>query len=254
MIRVRFRRSADWLRPLSPLASGLPFKSILAPRSCQTDGVSDRQHRLAKARLYLVCDAQPDEFVRAALDGGVDLVQLRCKDASDAEVARAAARFKAVCSEHGALFIVNDRPDLALAADADGVHVGQDDAPVAEARRLLGEERIVGLSTHSPAQVDAAREQPVDYIAVGPVHETPTKPGRPAVGLELVRYAAAKATVPFFAIGGINPDNVDAVASAGAERIVVVRALTQAHDPGDVAQRLRAAVSEARPQVGSAQS
>jgi thiamine-phosphate pyrophosphorylase len=254
MIRVRFRRSADWLRPLSPLASGLPFKSILAPRSCQTDGVSDRQQLLAKARLYLVCDAQSDAFLHAALDGGVDLVQLRCKDVSDEEILTAAVRFRTICTQHGALFIVNDRPDLALQADADGVHVGQDDTPVAEARELLGDERIVGLSTHSPAQVDAARGQAVDYIAVGPVHETPTKPGRPAVGLELVSYAAANATVPFFAIGGINPDNVDAVAAAGAQRVVVVRALTQARDPRGVAQQLRAGVTTAREQVGSAQS
>ncbi|MFL5831030.1 MAG: thiamine phosphate synthase [Solirubrobacteraceae bacterium] len=216
--------------------------------------MSARQQKLAQARLYLVCDARPDAFLHSALEGGVDLVQLRCKDADDDEVLRAAERFKAICAEHDALFVVNDRPDLALKADADGVHVGQDDAPVAEARELLGEQRIVGLSTHTPRQVDAAREQPVDYIAVGPVHETPTKPGRPAVGLELVSYAAAHDTVPFFAIGGIDPGNADAVAAAGAERIVVVRALTQAPDPRDAAQRLRAAVTRARQQVGSAQS
>jgi thiamine-phosphate pyrophosphorylase len=236
------------------MASGLPFKSILAPRSCQTDGVSDRQQRLAQARLYLVCDVQGDAFLHAALDGGVDLVQLRCKDGSDEEILAAAARFRTICGHHGALFIVNDRPELALQADADGVHVGQDDTPVAQARALLGDERIVGLSTHSPVQVDAAREQPVDYIAVGPVHETPTKPGRPAVGLELVSYAATHIGVPFFAIGGINLDNVDAVAAAGAERIVVVRALTQARDPQAVARALRASIIEARQQVGSAQS
>jgi thiamine-phosphate pyrophosphorylase len=216
--------------------------------------VSARQQKLAHARLYLVCDARPDAFLHSALEGGVDLVQLRCKDADDDEVLRAAERFKAICAEHDVLFVVNDRPDLALKADADGVHVGQDDTPVAEARELLGAQRIVGLSTHTSRQVDAAREQPVDYIAVGPVHETPTKPGRPAVGLELVSYAAAHATVPFFAIGGIDPGNADAVAAAGAERIVVVRALTQAPDPRDAAQRLRAAVTRARQQVGSAQS
>jgi thiamine-phosphate pyrophosphorylase len=216
--------------------------------------VSDRRQKLARARLYLVCDVQSDAFLRAALAGGVDLVQLRCKDADDGEILRAAARFKTTCAERGALFIVNDRPDLALQADADGVHVGQDDVPASQARGLLGEERIVGLSTHTPEQLDAAREQRVDYIAVGPVHATPTKPGRPAVGLELVTYAATHATVPFFAIGGINPDNVDEVAAAGAERIVVVRALTQARDPYETARRLRAAVTPAREQVGSAQS
>jgi thiamine-phosphate pyrophosphorylase len=216
--------------------------------------VSDRQQKLAQARLYLVCDVQDDGFLHAALDGGVDLVQLRCKDADDGEILRAAVRFKTICAEHDALFVVNDRPDLALKADADGVHVGQDDMPVAQARELLGAQRIVGLSTHTPEQVDAARRHPVDYIAVGPVHETPTKPGRPAVGLELVSYAAARVTVPFFAIGGINPDNVDAVAAAGGDRIVVVRALTQAEDPRAVARRLRSAITRAGEQVGSAQS
>ena len=216
--------------------------------------MSARQQKLAQARLYLVCDARPDAFLHAAMEGGVDLVQLRCKDLDDDEVLRAAERFKAICAEHDVLFVVNDRPDLALKADADGVHVGQDDTPVAEARELLGAQRIIGLSTHTPQQVDAARQQPVDYIAVGPVYETPTKPGRPAVGLELVSYAAARATVPFFAIGDINLDNADTVAAAGAERIVVVRALTQADDPRNVAERLRAAVTRARQHVGSAQS
>jgi thiamine-phosphate pyrophosphorylase len=219
--------------------------------------VSDRQHKLAHARLYLVCDAQPDAFLHAALEGGVDIVQLRCKDASDADILRIAERFRTVCAEHDALFILNDRPDLALRAEADGVHVGQDDMPPAQARALLGADRIVGISTHTPAQVDAAGTQPVDYFAVGPVHATPTKPGRPAVGVELVAYAAARASVPFFAIGGINSDNVAAVAAAGAERIVVVRALTQARHPQAVARQLRSAITpitEARQQVGSAQS
>jgi thiamine-phosphate pyrophosphorylase len=216
--------------------------------------VSDRQHKLARARLYLVCDAQGDAFLHAALRGGVDLVQLRCKDASDADILRAAERFRDACAEHDALFIVNDRPDLALQAGADGVHVGQDDMPAVQARALLGAERIVGISTHTPAQIDAAGTQPVDYFAVGPVHATPTKPGRPAVGVELVAYAAARARVPFFAIGGINPDNVGAIAAAGAERIVVVRALTQAHDPEAAARALRAAITAQGERIGSAQS
>src|SRR3954454_10300154 len=143
----------------------------------------ERRRRLAAARLYLVCDARPGgrepaAFLDAALEGGVDLVQLRAKVASDEAVMRAAALFRAACARHGALFLVNDRPDLAAACDADGVHVGQDDAPVAEARAGVGAERLVGLSTHAQAEVDAAPG--VDYMAFGPVHSTPTKPGRPA--------------------------------------------------------------------------
>lgn len=165
------------------------------------------------------------------------MVQLRMKSASDADLLRVAARFRDLCRAHDALFILNDRVDLALAAGADGVHVGQDDAPVSAAREAVGLDRIVGLSTHSPDQIDAAIG--VDYIGVGPVHATPTKPGRPAVGLELVRYAAAHASVPFFAIGGIAPVNVAAVGAAGASRVAVVRALTEAADPERVARQLR---------------
>jgi thiamine-phosphate pyrophosphorylase len=224
---------------------------MLAPRSCQTWGVPDRAARLTRSRLYLVCDDRPDAFLRAALRGGVDIVQLRIKDGSEAQILAAAEHFARACAAHGALFILNDRPDLVAAAGADGVHVGQDDMPVARARSIVGPDRIVGLSTHNPSQVDAAGEVDVDYIGVGPVHATPTKPGRPAVGLSLVRYAAAHASVPFFAIGGIDVDNVASVANAGASRVAVVRALTEADDPALVARSLRAALpSEAR--VGTA--
>lgn len=204
--------------------------------------MTDRHERLRSAHLYLVCDDRPDEFLAGALAGGVDLVQLRMKDASDEEIMAVGRRFAAAAAGHGALFILNDRPDLIAATGADGVHVGQDDASVADARPIVGPERIVGLSTHSPSQVDAASRAGVDYIGVGPVHETPTKPGRPAVGLELVRYAAAHATVPFFAIGGISPANVRAVREAGATRIAVVRALTGARDVEHAARGLRAAI------------
>ncbi|HSO97671.1 MAG TPA: thiamine phosphate synthase [Solirubrobacteraceae bacterium] len=196
--------------------------------------------RLAAARLYLVCDEPDDAFLEAALDGGVQIVQLRCKHASEEQILAAAARVRAACRRHGALAILNDRPDLARRAGLDGVHVGQDDLPVAQARAIVGREAIVGLSTHSPAQIEAA--EGIDYIGVGPVHATPTKPGRPAVGLELVRYAAAHARVPFFAIGGINPENAGAVVTAGAERLAVVRAITGAADPAGVARTLRDAL------------
>ena len=205
--------------------------------------MTERAVRLQEARLYLVCDEEPDEFLAAVLAAGVDLVQLRMKDAPDTSIVATGQRFARAAAEHGALFILNDRPDLVNATGADGVHVGQDDASVTEAREIVGPDRLVGLSTHSPAQVDAAAGLPVDYIGVGPVHATPTKPGRPAVGLELVRYAAGHARVPFFAIGGIAPANVDAVRAAGAERIAVVRALTEAADPASVARRLRTAVA-----------
>jgi thiamine-phosphate pyrophosphorylase len=199
--------------------------------------VSDRHERLTEARLYLVCDDRPDAFLHAALSGGVDIVQLRAKDAGDERIRSAAERFARACAEHGALFILNDRPDLVAAAGADGVHIGQDDTPIERARELIGPARLIGLSTHTPAQVDAARG--VDYIAVGPVHATPTKPGRPAVGLALVRHAAAHATVPFFAIGGIDTGNVEHVRAAGGARVAVVRALTDADDVERAAQALR---------------
>jgi thiamine-phosphate pyrophosphorylase len=203
--------------------------------------VTDPRQLLSGAQLYLICGPVQDDFLRAALRGGVDTVQLRMKDASEEEILRAAARLARVCRERGALFILNDRPELVEAAGADGVHLGQDDMPVTGARELVGPERLIGLSTHTPEQIDSAAG--VDYIGVGPVHETPTKPGRPAVGLELVRYAAAHASVPFFAIGGIDPTNAAAVASAGAQRIAVVRALTEAEDPEPTARRLCAAVA-----------
>ena len=146
----------------------------------------------------------------------------------------------ALCDEAGALLILNDRPDLVAAAGADGCHVGQDDMDVPAARALAGEGAIVGQSTHFPAEIDAATE--ADYIGVGPVYATPTKPGRPAVGLELVRFAGAFAPVPFFAIGGIDASNVDAVVEAGARRIAVVRAIADAPDPRAAAAQLRAAI------------
>ncbi len=206
--------------------------------------------RLAQARLYFVTDsATPADLLRAALDGGVDMVQLRDPSASDLELLAAAERFRSACDEAGALFWVNDRPDLALAAGADGVHVGQDDMPVAEARR---EGLLVGLSTHSPEQLAAGVTAGADQLSVGPVWETPTKPGRPAAGLEYVRHAAGVATaVPWFAIGGIDQSNVAEVVDAGAARIVVVRAIRDAADPRGAAAALRAALDR-RP-VGATQ-
>jgi thiamine-phosphate pyrophosphorylase len=190
-------------------------------------------------------EAAAERVLPAALRGGVDMVQLREKRPDDDAILRAAARFRSLCDEHGALFWLNDRPDLALAAGADGVHVGQDDAPVSEVREQVGDALLIGLSTHSPAQFDAALRSEADQLSVGPVWETPTKEGRPAAGLSYVRYAAEHGGErPWFAIGGITPDNVAEVVAAGARRIVVVRAIRDAADPEAAAAALRAALSQ----------
>jgi thiamine-phosphate pyrophosphorylase len=215
-----------------------------------------RRERLRTARLYFVCDARPggedpEALLRAALSGGVDIVQLREKELPRAEIERAAGTFRRICDTYSALFIVNDDPDLARACDADGVHVGKQ-AEVEAARELLGPDAIVGLSTHSEADIAAANEQEIDYFAVGPVWETPTKPGRPAVGLELISHAAEHAVHPFFGIGGISPLNSEQVVRAGARRLCVVRAIRDAPDPSVAAEALRRAfaVAEGAPASG----
>ena len=207
----------------------------------------ERRARLASARLYLIAGIAPGgrplgDVLEPALAAGVDVFQLRDKQAPDAELLTAASIARELCDVAGALLFVNDRPDLARAAGADGVHVGQDDLAVAAAREQAGAELLVGLSTHTPDQVDAAPATGADLIGVGPVHATPTKPGRPAVGLDLVRHAARAAALPWFAIGGIDEDNVTAVVGAGAQRIAIVRAIGEAPDPGAAARRLRAAL------------
>jgi len=208
--------------------------------------MTGRRERLRAARLYFVVEAAGLEVARDALAGGADMVQLRDKEADDDSILRAAAGFRRACDEHGALFWLNDRPDLAITAGADGVHLGQEDVPVPEARQQVGRDVLIGLSTHSPEQFDAARESDADQLSVGPVLETPTKAGRPAAGLDAVRHAAAAGrTKPWFAIGGIDLDNVHDVLAAGAERIVVVRAIRDAADPRAAAAALRAALDEA---------
>jgi thiamine-phosphate pyrophosphorylase len=209
------------------------------------------RERLAHARLYLVCDARPRAFLDAALRGGADILQLRDKSLDDDGLIEAAKTFRAAADAHGALFILNDRPDLVEACGADGVHVGQDDGTPAAARAVVGPERIVGRSTHAPAQADAADADPdVDYLAVGPVHATPTKPGRPAAGLDYVAYAARTVRKPWFAIGGLDAHTLPAVVERGARRAVVVRAITEAADPQGAAAALRAALEVP---VGAAQ-
>jgi thiamine-phosphate pyrophosphorylase len=207
--------------------------------------------RLAIARLYLCTDARTDrvdlaEFADAALAGGVDIIQLRDKTLEARPELLALEILADACQRHGALLAVNDRADVALAAGAQVLHLGQDDLPVGWARRILGNEVVIGRSTHDPGQAaDAARQPGVDYFCTGPCWPTPTKPGRRAAGLELIRGTAASAPArPWFAIGGIeNLQRLDEALRAGAERVVVVRAITEAADPEAAAvaftQRLR---------------
>jgi thiamine-phosphate pyrophosphorylase len=201
---------------------------------------SERRERLDRARLYLVTNGGRNDlpdFLEAVLEAGVDAVQIREKTAEAGEVIRRGEAFREACERHGALFIVNDRPDVAVALHADGVHLGQDDLPPGAARDILGPDGIIGLSTHSEEQLDAVPDD-CDYVCVGPVWETPTKPGRPAVGLDLVRYAAERERRPWFAIGGIDSENLSDVVGAGARRIVVVRAITEASRPPDAVRTL----------------
>jgi thiamine-phosphate pyrophosphorylase len=213
------------------------------------DGAALRQ-RLDDARLYLCTGARRErgdlaEFVDAALAGGVDVVQLRDKGPDGPLEARdelAALEVLAeACARHGALLAVNDRADVALAAGADVLHLGQDDLPVAWARKVVGDDVVVGRSSHSADEtLVAADEAGVDYFCVGPCWPTPTKPGRPAPGLDLVRTVAGRRPArPWFAIGGIDGTRLDEVLAAGAERIVVVRAITEADDPRAAAAALR---------------
>jgi thiamine-phosphate pyrophosphorylase len=207
--------------------------------------LEDRRARLRTARLYLVCDLRPGgrplaDVLAPALAGGVDIVQLRDKQAGRDELLAGAATARELCDATGALLILNDHPELVREAGADGCHVGQDDMEVPAAREQAGADALVGQSTHFPDEVAGAGD--ADYIGVGPVHATPTKPGRHPVGVELVRFAAFHAPVPFFAIGGIDTANVQDVIAAGARRIAVVRAITAAADPRSAAALLRAAV------------
>jgi thiamine-phosphate pyrophosphorylase len=203
-------------------------------------GIGDR-------RLYLCTPDRPDlaDFLRACLAGGVDVVQLRDKVLDARPILERAAVARDVCADAGVPFVLNDRPDLALELGADGVHVGQDDAPPALCRRILGPDAIVGFSTHAPAELDAAAPEPVDYVSTGPVHETPTKAGRPGTGLAYLSYAASTTPHPFFVTGGVTPGTLPAMLEAGARRFVVVRDLTEADDPEAAARALRRIIDTA---------
>ena len=203
-------------------------------------------------RLYLVAGetlaaGKLVDLLPELASAGVDLVQLREKEMEAGDLLRIGEPLLAACRAAKVPLIINDRPDVAAALGADGVHLGQNDLPVEPARRILGDDALVGRSTHARAEIDAevASAETIDYIAVGPVHPTPTKPGRPGVGLDLVRYAS-RLSLPWFAIGGINAFNLPQVLEAGARRIVVVRAITEAADPAAAAAELRAML-EAEP-------
>jgi len=202
---------------------------------------------ISECRLYLCTADRPDllEFVEATIRGGVDIVQLRDKVLDAKPLLERAEQLKALCLRHAVPFILNDRPDLALAAGADGVHVGQDDAPVSLARTILGPDAIIGLSTHGPDDLKGAIGQDVTYISAGPVEATPTKPGRPGTGLDYLTLATTESDVPVFVTGGVTPEKIPALAAAGARHFVVVRYLTEAGNPEAAARALRNAIDGA---------
>lgn len=220
---------------LKPSPSERPELRELASRTTRVEALAD-------ARLYLCTDAREAQgdladFLDAVLGSGVDIVQLRQKGLEARQELATLEIFADACRRHGKLLAVNDRADVAVASGADVLHLGQDDLPVPLARRVIGQGPLVGRSTHAPSEVDAAAvEDGVDYFCVGPCWPTPTKPGRPAPGLTLLDHAAALGTDrPWFAIGGIDLVTVDEVIAHGARRVVVVRAITDASDPGDAA-------------------
>jgi thiamine-phosphate pyrophosphorylase len=202
---------------------------------------------LSARHLYLCTPDRPDlaDFVSACIAGGVDVVQLRDKDLEARPLLARAAVVRDICQDAGVPFVLNDRPDLALAVGADGVHVGQDDAPVALARRILGPDAIIGLSTHGPADLEGAAAEDVTYVSAGPVEETPTKPGRAGTGLGYVSQASARSTVPVFVTGGVTAERIPTLVAAGVRHFVVVRALTHAPDASRAARALRDAIDRA---------
>lgn len=205
-------------------------------------------NRLGDRRLYLCTPIRPDlsAFVESCVKGGVDLVQLREKNAPDRQIVSAARQLSRLLGRLGVPFIVNDRPDIAILSEADGVHVGQDDLAPEEVRSILGAGAIVGTSNHSIIEYLRSIREPCDYLSVGPVSETPTKPGRPGTGLELIREAAAvRDGRPRFVTGGVTPETIPRIARAGGAHYVVVRYLTEAKDPRAAATELRRAIDAA---------
>jgi thiamine-phosphate pyrophosphorylase len=213
-----------------------------------------RRQRLRWARLYFVCEAlpggaDPEPLLNAAMGPGAGMIELRDRERPRSVIERSGRTFRRLANTYSSLFIVNDDPYLSMELSADGVHVGQDDMDPVEARRIMGPDAIIGLSTHSREQIEAAASKPIDYISVGPIWETPTKEGRRATGLELIQTAAEIAPVPWFAIGGIDPGNVEQVVASGAKRICVVRAIRDAPDPRAAATALYDAIDPAERRV-----
>ncbi len=215
--------------------------------------------KLAAARLYLCTDSRArtgdlEDFLDAVLAAGVDVVQLREKGLEAKDEIRTLSLVAAAAERHGALWAVNDRADVARAVDAPILHLGQDDLPLAVARAIVGPDTLIGRSTHSPTQCDAARVEPgIAYYCTGPTWVTPTKPGRPAAGPALISHAAAHQDArPWFAIGGIDSlDRLDQVLALGATRVVVVRAITEADDPGAAVLEFARRLASNRDGVGT---
>jgi thiamine-phosphate pyrophosphorylase len=216
--------------PMSAACKQLRYR-VYRLESAMTE--TDRLGLLAATRLYFVTMPVPNLLgvVEKALQGGLKLLQFRDKDGDDAQRLQQAKQLRELCHRYGALFILNDRVDLALAADADGVHLGQNDVPIALARQILGPQKIVGRSTTNPTEMNMALREGADYIGVGPVYETPTKAGKIPAGLDYVRYAKKHATVPWFAIGGIDHQNIGDVIESGGKSVAVVRAIAQSEQP-----------------------
>lgn len=215
-----------------------------SPRPTDSPDRPAPRDRLKEARLYLLCEDIDEQRLDAALRGGVDMVELLERDGlPDAEMLARAQRIRPVCDRHGALLILNNRAALLEGAHADGVHIDKPDVDPQRARELIGPDHLLGISARSPAEVDAVQPLPIDYFSVGPVHATPTRPNAPAAGHALVTYASRHSKLPFFAVGGVEPHNTGAIAAAGASRIAVVRAITEAKDPELSAKVLRAEIT-----------
>jgi thiamine-phosphate pyrophosphorylase len=258
LLQANFCRVQEALRVLEEYSKlinsnmGMAFKQMrYRVYTLETNLMGYERHQLLlRSRLYLVTSPREHlvETVEAALKGGLTLVQYRDKNADDTIRLENAHKLRDLCRSYGALFIINDRVDLALAVDADGVHLGQQDMPIAIARQLLGPQRLIGRSTTNPDEMQQAIADGADYIGVGPVYETPTKEGKPAAGLSYVQYAAQHSSVPWFAIGGIDTSNINDVLDAGANRIAVVRSLMHAEQPTLVTQYLLSQLNRIQPE------
>lgn len=249
--KANFKRLQQALRVLSEFCPSLTDKLryesyTLEKQMHQELTYKYKKYRLQDKNLYLVTDRtlfnNEDDFLNAvasALKGGVQIVQLREKTATTKEILSSGKRLRELCAMYNAIFIINDRVDIAQAVEADGVHLGQDDMDIASARAILGPEYIIGKSTHCPEHALNAMRDDVDYIGVGPVYTTPTKPGRPAAGLEYVSWAKQYVTIPWFAIGGIDLNNINEVVQAGASRIAAVRAIINAESPEQITEHFK---------------